>query len=317
MKRILMAACAAFLALCGQAAAQSFPNRNVTIVVPFPAGAGANDVLGRFMAERLQRLWGRPVVVENRPGANATIGAVQVVRSRPDGHTMLFTSANYTMTPAVVVNMPFDALADLKPAAMIGMGEYLLITAPHANARNVQEFVAEGRRRELAYAGGTPGADIAAGLFMQATGVRMLRVPYTGTNSSMADLLGGRIHFVVAAVGAQVDAIALGTVVGLAVTGANRSAMLPNVPSMREQGFASGELPTWWSMLVPSATPDDVVAAIHASVSRVLAEEETRAFFARQSVVPTNLPPAEIAAMMRREVQQFQELVRSTGLQRQ
>jgi tripartite-type tricarboxylate transporter receptor subunit TctC len=317
MKRILMTVCTVVLALCGQAQAQSFPARNVTMVIPFPAGAGANDVLGRFVAERLQRLWGRAVVVENRPGANATIGAVAVVRARPDGHTMLFTSANYTMTPAVVVNMPFDAAADLKPAAMLGMGEYLLVTGPHANARNVQEFIAEGRRREMVYAGGTPGADIAAGLFMQATGIRMLRVPYGGTNTSMIDLLGGRIDFVVAAVGAQVDNIAQGKVIALAVTGANRSAMLPNVPSMREQGFASGELPTWWSILVPSATPDDVVATINASVARVLQEEETQAFFARQSVVPTSMSPPEISALMRREIDQFRELVRTTGLQRE
>jgi tripartite-type tricarboxylate transporter receptor subunit TctC len=319
MKRVLALFFAAAVSLSGHAQAQAptqhFPDRPVTMVIPFPAGAGANDILGRFMAERLARIWGRPVVVDNRPGANSTIGAMAVIRARPDGHTMMFTSANYTMTPAVA-DIPFDAKVDLRPAGIIGLGEYLLITGQHMRINNAQDFIAEARKRELTYAGGTPGADLAAELFMKAAGVRMLRVPYRGTNDAAIDLLAGRIDFVVAAVGAQVDAIARGDVRAIAVTGANRSPLLPNVPTLREQGLASAELPTWWGIMLPGKTPDAIVAKINADIATVLQEPETRAFFAQQSVVPTSMSPQEMSTLINNEIDKFIKLAEQAGYQR-
>jgi tripartite-type tricarboxylate transporter receptor subunit TctC len=190
MKKLLLSATVVFLSLANLADGQEFPSRMVTMVIPFPPGAGANDTNGRFLADKLSKLWGQPVVVDNRPGGNTTIGAMAVVRSAPDGYTMMFSSANYTMQPAVSP-MPFDAATDLKPAAMLGLGEYLLVTGPHNDVKGARDFIELAKQREMTYAGGTAGADLGSVIFMQAAGIKMLRVPYKGGLTRCATFLAG------------------------------------------------------------------------------------------------------------------------------
>jgi tripartite-type tricarboxylate transporter receptor subunit TctC len=313
MKKILFLVGAAVMALSSPAKAEEFPSKAVKLVIPFPAGAGANDVVGRFVADKLSKLWNQPVIVENRPGANSTIGAMNVIRSAPDGYTMMFTSANYAMTPAVA-DIPFDADKDLKPAALVGTGEYLLITGSHTKANTVAEFIEESKTRPMKYAGGTPGADLSASMFMEAAGIKMKRVPYGGTNDSLIDMLGGRLDFVVAAVGAQVGNIEEGKVKALAVTGPRRSKQLPNVPALRDVGLQAAELPTWWGIFVPAKTPADVVNKINASVDLILQDEDTKAYFDKQSVTPENMKPEAIATMVSSSIARYKELAAKNDL---
>lgn len=313
MKKVLLAATAAVLGFTSLAGAQEFPSKAVTMVIPFPAGAGANDTNGRFLADRLSKLWGEPVVIENRPGGNTTIGAMHVIRSRPDGHTMMFSSANYTMSPAVAP-IPFDAATDLKPAAMLGLGEYLLVTGPHNDVKNAKDFVELAKQRQMTYSGGTAGADLGSTMFMQAGGIEMKRVPYKGTNDALLDILGGRLDFLVAAVGSQVGNVQEGKVRALAVTGPTRSPLLPDVPTLRELGLEKAELPTWWMLFVPKDTPDAVVTKINESVSTVLGEEDAKTFLAGQSVVGKNLKPEELSTMVRGELTKFKQIAEANGL---
>jgi tripartite-type tricarboxylate transporter receptor subunit TctC len=317
MKKLLLAATAVFLSFAPVADAQEFPSRTVTMVVPFPAGAGANDTNGRFLADKLSKLWGQPVIVENRPGGNTSIGAMVVVRSEPDGHTIMFSSGGYTMQPAVTP-LPFDAATDLKPAAMFGIGEYLLVTGPHNDVKDAKDFIELAKQREVGremiYSGGTAGADLGSVMFMKAAGIEMLRVPYKGTNDALIDLLGGRLDFLVAAVGSQVGNVREGRVRALAVTGPTRSPLLPEVPTLRELGLGAAELPTWWMVFVPKDTPDAVVVKINESVDTVLASEETKTFLASQSVVGKNMKPAELSEIITAELARFKQLAEANGL---
>lgn len=313
MNKLLLAATAVLLSFATLADAQEFPSSTVTMVIPFPAGAGANDTNGRFLADKLSKLWGQPVIVENRPGGNTTIGAMTVVRAEPDGHTMMFSSANYTMQPAVTP-LPFDAATDLKPAAMFGIGEYLLVTGPHNDVKDAKDFIELAKQREMIYSGGTAGADLGSVMFMQAAGIKMLRVPYKGTSDALRDILGGRLDFLVAAVGSQVPNVRDGRVRALAVTGPNRSPLLPEVPTLRELGLGAAELPTWWMVFVPKDTPDAVVAKINQSVNTVLASEETKAFLATQSVVGKNMKPAELSEIIATELAKFKQLAEANSL---
>ena len=240
-------------------AAAWVPSRPVRFVVPFPAG-GATDVAARILAERLTETLGQPVVVENRTGSSGNIGTENVVRSAPDGHSLLMgTSGALTVNPLLFPNLGFDPAKDLAPVSLAFTTDNALVVNPNMPAKTVAEFLALARSRPGAFSYGSAGAGssthMAAELFRLAAGIQVLHVPYRGSAPALNDTVAGNVQFMVDQLASCIGQVQAGRVRALAVTGPRRSPLLPDVPTMAEAGLPGAENTSWGAVLVPAGTP--------------------------------------------------------------
>jgi tripartite-type tricarboxylate transporter receptor subunit TctC len=302
--------------LAGLAHAQAFPSRTVTIVVPFVPG-GSNDIVARFLAQQLQQAWGSSVVVENRGGAGGAIGANQVARAAPDGHTVMLTSVTFAMNYAVQgERLPYDALRDFAPVALIGGVPLLLAMAPTASVRTPADLFAMARSREMTYASVGPGSvnQFATELMNRAAGLTMRVVQYRGGAQAMNDVLAGHVDFYLGTMTQLLPLVREGRLIGVATTGRTRSPAAPDIPTLIEAGLTDVEVNLWWGVLAPSRTPPDIVAALNAAINRVLASQAAAEFLAREGATPTPKPVEGFATMLGDEVRRWQSVARQAGI---
>lgn len=296
------------------------PNRAVRMVVP-TAAAGANDVMARLAAQFLAPRLGQPVVVDNKAGAGGTIGTMDVLRSPADGHTLLMGNIGaQSIAYSLARNMPY-APGDLVPVSNMFATPHVLVVHPSLPAQSVREFVARLRENPEKFTYGTPGIGqsphLAAVWFNQAAGTRTVPVHYRGTAPANTDLLAGNIHFVFDLIANHVDAIRTGRLRALAVTGEERSPLLPELPTMRESmpefaGFSTG---SWIGLFVPKGTPEPVIATLNAEMKDLLASPEIAQRFLGLGGAPAYGTPAEFAAFVQREIAKWSEVIRREGLQ--
>ncbi|MFA7670401.1 MAG: tripartite tricarboxylate transporter substrate binding protein [Burkholderiaceae bacterium] len=263
------------------AAAEDWPTGPVTLVVTFPPGGGT-DTLARRLADRLHHRYGHPFVVENRSGASGNIGAQAVARAKPDGHTLLVANSSYAVNPAVFSELGFDPAHDLTGVINVAYVPSVVVTAGQQSPWNdLLSAVEAGRHTSPglpapAYAScgnGTP-QHLAAGMLNQSTGSQWLHVPYRGCGPALIDVLSGTVGLGVVTASSALPHIRAGTLRALAVTSAQRSALLPDTPTVAELGVSGYELNQWHGLLAPAATPSALVARIHQSVNQVLLEAE-------------------------------------------
>jgi tripartite-type tricarboxylate transporter receptor subunit TctC len=301
------------------AVAQDYPAKPVRIVVPWPAG-GLVDVAARQVATRLQAALGQPVVVDNRVGAGGVIGADLVAKAPADGYTVLLTTSGLTINAALRTRMPFDAVKDLEPVAVVAYAPSVLVVQAGSNLRTVQELVAFAKSRpgSLSYASAGVGspAHLSAELFKSQLGLFAVHIPYTGAPAAMNDQIAGRVDFHFANTAVALPQIKAGRVRALAVTSAKRLPGLPEVPTLAESAAPNFEADQWVGMLVPRGTPPAVVQRLAGEVNKALAAEDLRAAL---SVAGMNTAapgtPAEFGSYFRSDLAKWSGVVKAANIQ--
>lgn len=314
---IAIAVAGALLAL--PAVAQTYPERPVTVIVPFGAGGGT-DAVGRVLAEALSiELDGR-FVIDNRGGANGSIGASAVARAAPDGYTLLMTtSTTHAANPSLMRELSYDPVADFDPIARIGYFPFILAINADLPAETVSEFLAYGETNPdtLSYAYWQGTTIVAGATFQSMTGADLLGVSYPGTTPAVADVLAGRVSAIFVDVPSGLSHIEAGTLRPLAVTTAQRSEILPDIPSMSEAGVEGYDVSSWMAFYAPAGTPEDVIEMLSAATLTVLEDEGVRERLAGLGfdVVPSNA--AELADYTVSEIENWRQMVDIAGIEPQ
>jgi tripartite-type tricarboxylate transporter receptor subunit TctC len=290
---------------CGTAASLAqgvYPVKPVRMVVPLPAG-GPTDFLARTVAQSLSTALGQPVVVDNKPGADGAIAVRDVLAAPPDGHTLLFSIGSMIAIPLLSAAPPFDWSRDLAPVGKVGRLTFCLAVNPDVPARTVAELVAYARANpeKLTYSTSTLGELMSAAQFMNATGIRMTRVPYKGGAQAMPDLLAGRIQVMFGPMTLAAPHAKTGALRVLATFLPQRSALMPEVPTIGEAGFAGVTVPTWQAIFVAAKTPTSVVTRLTGELDAVLARPELRAEFERRAIFVETATPEELSRTVKDE----------------
>ncbi|MDX3907004.1 MAG: tripartite tricarboxylate transporter substrate binding protein [Pigmentiphaga sp.] len=287
--------------------AADFPARPVTVVIGYPAGAGT-DVLGRVIAGRLASRLGKPFVVENQPGASGMIGAGHVARAQPDGYTLLVAPNTLFIAARLLpkATMP-DVVKDYAPIIQLSQGSLILAARPSLNVKDVRGLVAQAREgRALTY--GSPGSGspmhIAGELFNREAGVRLTHVPYRGTAPAITDMLGGHIDLIYGVPGSLWPHVAAGKMVPLGLAQTNRSPLLPDVPTLAEQGVAGIDVQTWYGVFAPAGTPPAIVEKLNREINAILAEPRVRDEFRSQWEIPVGGSAQAFAERTRADYEQ-------------
>lgn len=310
---------AAALALGSTAAtstwAQGWPARPVAVVSAFPPAN--NDQIIRMVDAHFQAAFKQPLVIENRPGAGGNIGAEAVVRSAPDGHTLLVTVDTVaTVNPRLYPNLKFRADTDLVPVVYLANSAQTLVCHPSVPVKSVAELVAHARTHDLSYASGGQGVPghLAAEMFLAATGVRMTHVPYKGPAAALQDLMGGSVHCGFLATPTAMPQVKSGKLTGLAVTSARRAPIAPELPTMSEAGITGFEASFGQVLLAPRGTPPSVLAALNQAFNAALAQPEVRARMLAMDLEFVPNTPEQAAERLRREAERWARVVERLGL---
>ena len=297
--------------------AQGYPSKPIRLVVPFPAG-GSLDVVARAMGQKLAEAWGQPVVIDNRPGAGGNIGADLVAKSAPDGYTILEGAlSTHAVNVSLYGKMPYDPVRDFTPITLVAVTPNVLVLNPSVPANSVKELIAYAKANpgKLSFGSGSNGSagHLAGELFKTEAGVDMVHVPYKGAAPAMQDLLGGRIQLMFDNLANSMQQVRAGKLKALAVTTAQRSALVPDLPTLAEAGLPGFDIYTWWGFMAPAGTPKEIVAKWNAEVARILNTPEMKAFFAQQGAEPAPTSPEEFAALIRREIPKYAKIVKDSG----
>ncbi|MFL5044302.1 MAG: Bug family tripartite tricarboxylate transporter substrate binding protein [Xanthobacteraceae bacterium] len=315
--RLTLVALGLGLAAAGSAAAQPYPNRPIKLIVPFPAG-GPPDVIARIVADAMSTRLGQSVVVDNRPGAGATIGTRSVANAEPDGHTLLFASTtSLSIGPALFKNLDYDPVKSFTPVAGISTGPMVVVLHPSVPAKTVQELVAYAKANpgKLNYGAGVASPPhIAWGLFTAVTGTDILFVPYRGMAPAMNDLISGQIQMMIDGTGPLLPHIQAGTFRALAVTGKTRSPDFPHLPTMIESGYPDYVLTFWTGIVAPAGTPQPIVARLNSAINDGLASIALKDGLAKFNVEANIASPQEFAAMLAQEAEKWAGIVKAAGI---
>lgn len=299
------------------AAAQAYPAKNVQVVVPYSAG-GSTDVIARGVAKRLGDMWGKNVLVDNRPGASGMIGAEIVSKADPDGHTLLSTTSSYPATAAVRKKLPFDAAKAIIPIATFARAPMLLAVHPSLPVHSVKEFIALAKKNpeKLNYASsGTGGNNHFSGaLFAAAAGIKLVHIPYKGIAPAVTALASGEIEVVVSSQSALLPMINAKRVRILGVSSLAPSPLFPGVPSIAQSGAPGYEYQLWWGLFAPAGTSAVVISQINAAVNKVLASADTKKFLGTQGVEPWLQSPAKLADLLPKEIARYKKAMDVAGI---
>ncbi|MGZ5040225.1 MAG: tripartite tricarboxylate transporter substrate binding protein [Usitatibacter sp.] len=290
------------------ASAQQFPSKPVRIVVPFPPGGGA-DALARIMQPALTRMWGQPVIVENKPGASGHIGADFVAASEPDGYTLLMSST---------ASLTEKNVASFAPVTLVSASPYVIVASPKVPARDVRELIEYARKNpgKLSFGSSGTGAasHLSAELFKSLAGIDMFHVPYKGTGQAVTDLLAGQIDLMFAPAQTVMPHVQAGKLRAYAVTSAKRFSILPDLPTVAESGLAGYEAVGWFGLLAPAKTPPAIVAKISADANKVLAEHDVKQQLLIVGTEPSGDTPAEFARFIQADQAKWSRLMRERGI---
>jgi tripartite-type tricarboxylate transporter receptor subunit TctC len=319
-KRLFLSAIAAIAvgaAAAGTVRAQSYPDRLIKIVVPYPAG-GPTDVMARLIAQWLSSRLGQSVIVDNRAGAGGTIGAKAVASEQPDGYTLLLANLGaLAISPALYKTLDYDSIKNFTPVAMAAEGSFLLVVTPAVPARSVHELVAYAKAHPGKLNHGAALATsphILGELFKIHSGTDIVFVSYRGTAPAITDLVAGQVQMTVETKSALLPLVQQGKLRALAVTSASRWLDLPDVPTMAESGLPALTATFWQGVVAPAGTPASIVVKLNATINEGVKSPEMRMSFAKLGMEPKTGSPQEFGALIARDVQKWAEIVKRSGV---
>jgi tripartite-type tricarboxylate transporter receptor subunit TctC len=296
--------------------AQEFPSRVVRFVVPTSAG-GSNDLVARLLAKELNKSWVQGVVVDNRAGAGGVIGFDVVAKATPDGHTLSVGSSQFTGSASVNTKLPYDALRDFAPVTLLAFAPWVLVVHSSLPVRSVKELIALAKAKPGQINHSSPGtgagSHLATELLKSMTGVKMVHIPYKGTPEAVTGVVTGEAHLTITSLVAAKPLEANGRLRLLAMTGKNRSAVVPEIPTIGES-VPGYEFNNWFGALAPRGTPNDIVVQLHSNMVRALQAKEVRDVLLSQSIEPVGSSSAQFGDMIRREITTYTKLVKDIGL---
>ncbi|MNS52735.1 Tripartite tricarboxylate transporter family receptor [compost metagenome] len=322
-RRKFVAACAAItLAACaGAAQAADYPQRPIQLVVPYPPG-GAGDVLGRIIAKRLGVELKQSIIVENKAGAGTILGAQTVAKAAPDGYTLLLSSGTtFTVNPAVYAKLPYSPTQDFQPVGMVGRAALIIVANEQTPYSDVKGLVAAARKEGDKFSYGSFGigtvSHFAGEMFQAEAGTHMTHIPYKGSGPAMTDLIGGQIPILFDTVVSAMPQIKSGKIKAIAVTTPQRSAFLPDVPTVAEAGYPNVSMDTWIAVFAPKRVPADVVATLNAALTKALQDPDTQKQLRASGFDPTPMDAASVARVIEEETPRFAEIAQRAGIKAQ
>jgi tripartite-type tricarboxylate transporter receptor subunit TctC len=303
--------------LAATAAAQTYPSGPMRLVVPFPPGGGA-DIMGRTIAQKLNEAWSVPVVVDNRGGANGTIGAAVVAKSAPDGHTLLVVPSGFAVNPSIYKALPFDSLKDLAPVTQLAQSPLIACVHPSFPSRSIGELVAFLKEHPGSVNYGSSGngspPHLATELFKYMTGTSMTHIPYRGAGPAGIDVLAGQIPIYFMNALQAVPHIKSGRLRALGVTTAQRFPRLPDIPTIAEAGVPGYAMSNWYGLLVQGGTPKNSIARLHAEMVRILALPEIKERLTSEGATVVASAPEEFMAFLKQEIATNARIVQASGM---
>ncbi|KCB25527.1 Bug family tripartite tricarboxylate transporter substrate binding protein [Bordetella hinzii] len=319
LPRILAALCLAMTAMGQPAAADTYPSKPITLVVPFPAGSGT-DAVGRIFALELGNRLGQQIVVENKPGANATIAANYVARAKPDGYTLFVTTnTSHSAAPFLMKQVPYDPVKDFTAIARGGNLPFILVTNPKRPYKTVQELVDYARKHpgKVTYASGNSTGIVAGATLARRAGIDILHVPYKGTPQAMTDVVGGQVDFMFTDLASGLPFVQSGQLRALAVSTAERSAIVPGLPSMKEAGVADFDLNSWNGYFGPAGLPPAIVTRLNAAINDIVRDPAVKQKLAGLGFDAFSGTPQDFAAFVAAQRDLWGKLIHDADIEAQ
>jgi tripartite-type tricarboxylate transporter receptor subunit TctC len=309
-------ACAAALLVGSAAWAQNYPAKPVHFIVPFAAG-GPADIYARFLADRLEKSIGGTFIVEDRPGGGAIIGTEVVVKSDPDGYTLLLMSNTHTVNESLFTKKPYKLMQDLAPISPINYSDLLLVVNPSVPAKNLKELIALAKAKPgaLNYASSGPGTPyhMAGELFKAMAGVDIVHVPHKGSDQARTSVMAGQVQMMFDAVTTMAQVARSGRVRPIATSGKTRSAIMPDVPTVSEAGVPGYEAVIWLGMMAPAKTPQPIVQRLNTEVQKIINSADVKAAWEKQGATPMKMTPAEFSKFLQQDIEKWAKVVKVSG----
>ena len=298
--------------------ALAYPDRLVTLIVPFTPGSGS-DIIARIVAPKLSERWKQPVIVDNKPGASGNIGVEAVTKAAPDGHTLLMAINSMTMAPHLYKRVPFDVTTDLAPIMKLAVANFALVVNPAVPANDLPALIALAKSKPGQINFGSPGNGtphhLGMELLKQQQGFDMLHVPYKGISNATTDLIGGQVQVMFASFHSMLSQVKAGKLRMLAVTGGARSPQLPNVPTFKETGIELMDtVDAWYAVLAPAKTAADKIAQLHRDFSAVLALPEVREQMEKQGLAIQISSPEQLGSLVQSDTARWKKTVQDANL---
>ncbi|ARP86567.1 Bug family tripartite tricarboxylate transporter substrate binding protein [Bordetella genomosp. 9] len=317
--RALPAMAALLAAVCAplSAHADDFPSRSITFVVPF-AAASATDQIARALAQGVTEQTGQPVVIEDKPGASAMIGAQAVARAKPDGYTVLITTnTTHAANEHLYKRLQYDPVKDFEPLTLLGKGSQIMVVNPSFPAKTVAEFLDMARKEpgKLSFGSGSSSSRIAGELLQQMANVKLLHVPYKSNPLAVTDLMGGQISTMITDMATGLPQVQSGKLRALGVTTLKRSPLAPDVPTIAEAGVPGYEMGYWFAAYAPAGTPPAVVKRLNALLIKATESNAAKQFYATTGTEPATSTPAELAAFQKAESTKWQTIIKQAGIE--
>ena len=299
--------------------AQTFPDRAIRWIVPWPPGGGG-DVMARLLGNPVAEALGKPVIIENRPGAGGLVGTGVVVNSDPDGYTLLVQSASYAANPAIYKKLPYD-LKSLKDVNILGTSPYALVVSAESPYKSLKDLVNAAKSKPeiipFASAGVGSSTHLAAEYFNQTMGIKMLHVPFKGSPEAIQETIAGRTAYYMAPLQTAIAQIQGGKVRALGVTSATRAEAAPEIPTIAEQGFPNFEIGLWVGVWAPSATPAGVLQKINTDINRALQDSDVKSAYAKAGITIKPMNLAETEKFVRSEIIKYTKIAKDAGIEPQ
>jgi tripartite-type tricarboxylate transporter receptor subunit TctC len=320
-RRRLLATAAITLLAGANARAEDYPTRPIKVVIAFPPG-GPTDFVGRLLADKLKDFLGQPVIIENKAGANGAIGATEVAKSAPDGYTLfLTTSGAVTITPNLRTDTPYDTLRDFAPITRVVDVNEVLVVRPDPAMNSAKDLVAMAKAKPgtLAFASTGVGSPphLSLELFQSAAGVKFVHVPYRGAAPAITDLLGGQVIAMFADAPVLMPHIQAGKLKPIGVAATQRNPVLPDVPTLAEQGYADTVCDNWYGLLAPAKTAPAIIARLNRAMKTALADPDINAKLLKVGAVPAASTPEEFTQFLREEIARWGKVIRDKGIKEQ
>ena len=297
-------------------AAQNFPNKPITFIVPFAAGS-ATDQIGRAIGQGVTEQTGQSVVIENRAGASAIIGAQTAARAPADGYTVLITTnTTHAANEHLYKSLPYDPVKDFSPVTLLGKGGQIMVINPSSSAKTVSDFLALAKQSpgKLSFGSGSSSSRIAGELLQQMAGIKLLHVPYKSNPLAVTDLLGGQIDMMITDTATGLPQVASDKLRALGFTGSQRSPLAPDLPTIAEAGVPGYEMGYWFAAYVPDGTPDEVVTKLHDLLTKATESKAAKHFYESTGTAPATSTPKELADFQRSESEKWGDIIRKAGI---